>query len=286
MRIRVASIAAALLGLVLACSSSSSDSDSSSTDARCGSNTKTVANRYLCLPEGARCATSTLPCCTDECESNDGQLFNPSNDPSKYLTCDRTADKCATKSAGGANQCKAITPSTLYDCPAGELQCGIRPSGDGGPAGGLCCPKDKPFSCYGVGSECFADADSANQFCHQTYLTCAACVDASAVKPTCDAAGTWTIACPASSTSCGACGTIPAASVQITVPSNVAQSGGTFTEQGVSVTFDKATCSLSYTVTCGRKYSVHLDKGTVDTTYVCASGCVQCGAAKCTATKN
>jgi hypothetical protein len=280
--LRSSLVLGAVLMIVAACSSESSPHE----DSRCGSNPKTVANRFLCLPEGARCAGATLPCCTDECESNDGALFNPTNDSSKYLACDTTADQCALKSGASTAACKAVTPSTLYDCPAGQLQCGLRPNADAGPAGGLCCPKETPFSCYGTGQRCFADAESAASSCRQSYLGCAACVDASSVKPACDAAGTWSISCPASTSACGACGIIPAASVDVTVPSGVADSGGTFVQDGVSVSFDKASCSLSFTATCNRPYSVHLDSGQVDTTYVCASGCAKCGAAHCTATKN
>lgn len=178
-------------------------------------NGHTIANRYLCLSAGERCANSTLPCCTDECEDHEGACFNPGDIPSKYLTCDKKSDRCVLASAA-------------------------------------------------------ASTDAA--------------ADASSSGTTCDAVGTWTYKCPASPTPCGPCGTIPVATIDIVIPSSAAD-GGTFYQSGQPLSFDRATCTLSFTGTCNNQYRANLATGRATSTYVCTSGCTTCGTATCTITK-
>lgn len=241
--------------LMIACTSTtngdgSSDGGSSGssgfTNARCqGENAKTIANRYFCLPENARCAGGTLPCCTDECESNDGAKFNPDDDPSLYLTCDTKADKCTKKSAGSGGFCGTAKSTTLYSCPPGELQCFY--SADGG----HCCPADRPYFCY-RDKTCYADKSSASQACNLGSV-CYECVGAGGggggTDP-CGAAGTWSITCPATTVTTGACQGLKPYTTTLTVPANVVANGGQWTDTGYypgeasPFSLDVATCTI------------------------------------------
>lgn len=195
----------------------STESDSGASGGRCGPEGKTLANRYICLPEGARCAGQTLPCCTDECESNDGKVFNPSDDSSLYLTCDTAADKCVKKSGSSSGgYCGTSKPTTLFSCPPGELQCFINTDSSGMVSGGSCCPPARPYYCSRDKS-CYETNADASQACKLTLAPCWHCVEPTTSGGTCDAAGTWKFDCPPSKTACGVCGIIPKGSVSITI---------------------------------------------------------------------
>lgn len=268
---------------------SPSGGDPSGTGAgRCeGPDGKTLANRYICLPEGARCAGQTLPCCTFECESNDGQPFNPDDDPARYLTCDTKADACVKKSgSSGGGFCGTAKPSTLYSCAPGSLQCFVDVDASGKVNGGHCCPPDRPFFCL-RDKTCYSTNLSASQAC-RLGSACWQCVEPeSGGGGPCDAAGTWRFDCPPSASACGVCGVIPKGSVEIPISAAVAASGGTFTHGGLKMTFNKSTCTLSYTGTCGATYTANLSGASpnMKATYVCATDCAKCGTATCTARK-
>lgn len=131
---------------------------------------KTIKNRYFCLPQGARCAGMTLPCCTFECQSNDGRDFNPDDDPALYLKCDTTADECILASQPTKHSCSKVMASSAAACAGGALQCGRY-----GPTVG-CCPPETPYTCA-TSDLCFSDAYSADEYCVKNGLGfCKECI--------------------------------------------------------------------------------------------------------------
>lgn len=71
------------------------------TSARCeGPNAKNLANRYICVGENGSCG-GTLPCCTDECQDNNGAPFNLHDDKSLYLACHPKTRRCVRASQLG-----------------------------------------------------------------------------------------------------------------------------------------------------------------------------------------
>jgi hypothetical protein len=201
-----------------------SDNAGSNGDRCSDRNAKTIDNGYFCLPEGARCAGLTLPCCTDECESNDGQVFNPDDDPSRYLTCDTEADACVRSSGGSGSdtlECYEFG-SGIDKCEPPFSYCGVSMDGQD-----RCCPTTAPYMCSDDG-KCYASPEDMAKNCTPWHPSkkpsCVACIAAS-----CHAAGTWTFSCPASESACGVCGIIPEGSVSIAIPDSIAENGGAST---------------------------------------------------------
>jgi hypothetical protein len=115
---------------------------------------KDRAHEYICMGPGKSCG-GTTPCCTDECEDNDGRRFNPSNDPTLYLTCDQKTRTCVGKTppasapAASSGEC-----ATYADCPA------------------------IAYSKEGLRKICFKDAwlsgakDGPSRCCHNSTVIC------------------------------------------------------------------------------------------------------------------
>ncbi len=128
---------------------------------------KTPEHRYICLGEGRTCG-GTLPCCTDECQDNDGRP----HDSTRSLTCG-AGGKCVGPSGLPAYCPSAIASSlSMGRCP-GNLYCGAMST--------HCCPMATPYLCEATG-ECFELAADARDACNGATI-CVKCVPPVATMP-------------------------------------------------------------------------------------------------------
>jgi len=91
-----AAFAMLIFGFALACTGTFAYPTNAPSGACTGPDAHSVANRYICLGAESTedCLHSTLPCCTDECESNN----HVPHDPTMPLTCVATV-------VGGPGRC-------------------------------------------------------------------------------------------------------------------------------------------------------------------------------------